>query len=58
MAILSFVYHKMRPNQWKMLPASHAVIPSQLPAWPGEIQPIKDHLTTHACLTELRNQLE
>ena len=41
-----------------MLPASHAAIPSQLPAWPGKIQLIKDHLTTRACLTGLRNQLE
>ena len=39
-----------------MSPASRAVIPNWLPAWPGKIQPFKDHLSTHGHQTGLRNE--
>ena len=39
-----------------MLPTSHVAIPSQSLAWPAEMQPFKDHASTHGHQTGLRNQ--
>ena len=39
-----------------MSPATWVVIPNWFPAWPGKMQPFKDHLSTHGHPTSLRNE--
>ena len=49
----SFTHHtKLWPNS----PPSLVVIYSWQSAYPGEMEPVKDHLSSHGCLTKLRNK--
>ena len=46
--------HIIKCNQ--MSPVSHVVIPIQLLAWSGEMQPYTDHLSTYELVTGLINK--
>ena len=54
-AILTLTYHKVL-NPWPNSSASCVLNYSWLSACQGEMEPFKDHLSTHGQLTNLRNK--
>ena len=51
---MSTYYTKLNP--WPNSPASHVDIYSRLAACPVEMEPFKDHFSTHGRLTGLRSK--
>ena len=51
--ICTSIYHTKQLNPWPNSPASCVVVYSQLAACPVEMEPFKDHPSTHGCLTGL-----
>ena len=56
-AIFTSTYHTKQLNPWPTLLASCVVIYIWLSAYPGEVEPFIDHLSTYGHLTNLRNKL-
>ena len=49
-------YHTKQLNPWPNPSANRVVNYSWLSIYPGEMEPLKDHLNTRGCLTNLRNK--
>ena len=54
--IFTSTYHTKQLNPWPNSSASCVVNYSWLSACQGDMEPFKDHPSTHGCLTSLRNK--
>ena len=54
--IFNSTYHTAQVIPWPTSPASNVVTYSQLADCPEEIEPFKDHLSTHGNLSSLRHK--
>ena len=55
-AIFTSKKHTKQLNSWPNSSASHMVNYNRLSPCPGEMEPFKQHLSTHGYLTSLRNK--